>query len=241
MKVPRHIAIIMDGNGRWAKSRGMMRINGHERGAEVVRTVAEECSRLGVEQLTLYSFSEENWRRPKLEIEFLMRLLKRFIVRERDTMMKNNMRFSAMGRVHRLPANVRKEIKKSEEMTAGNTGTRLTLALSYGGRAELVDAAKTLAEKVKSGDLAPEEITEEMISENMYQPDMPDPDLVIRTAGEMRLSNFLLWQVSYAEIYITDVLWPEFTADDLNIAISDFNNRTRRYGGLVDPIKPAIG
>ncbi|MEE9312491.1 MAG: isoprenyl transferase [Planctomycetota bacterium] len=241
MEVPRHIAIIMDGNGRWAQGRGLRRINGHEKGVESVRSVAEECSRIGVEQLTLYSFSEENWRRPRLEIEFLMRLLKRFIVRERDTMMRNNMRFSAMGRIHRLPKYVRKEIDKTAEMTAVNTGTRLTLALSYGGRAEIVDGMKALAEKVKSGELLPEDIDEEMVSENLYQPNMPDPDLVIRTAGEMRLSNFLLWQVSYAEIYVTDVLWPDFDTKQLQIAIQDFNSRTRRYGGLVDPIKPAMG
>lgn len=241
MSVPRHIAIIMDGNGRWAQARGMRRINGHQKGVESVRLVAEECSRIGVEQLTLYSFSEENWSRPKLEIEFLMRLLKRFIVKERDTLMKNNMRFSAMGRVHRLPGYVRKEIQKTEELTANNTGTRLTLALSYGGRAELVDAMKILADRVKSGDISADDITEEMLSANLYQPDMPDPDLVIRTAGELRLSNFLLWQISYAEFYVTDVLWPEFGAEHLQLAIQDYNNRTRRYGGLVDPAKPATG
>lgn len=232
--VPNHIAIIMDGNGRWAEARGMRRVKGHEAGIDSVRTISEECARLGVGQLTLYAFSEENWRRPRLEIEFLMRMLKRFLVKERDTLMRNNMRFGAVGRLDRLPKDVRRELDKTIKLAEKNTGTLLSLALSYGGRAELVDAMKSLAEKVQAGELQPDQISEAMISANLYQPDMPDPDLVIRTAGEMRLSNFLLWQISYAELYVTETLWPDFREEHLQAAIEDFATRERRFGGLVD-------
>ncbi len=234
--IPRHIAIIMDGNGRWAEARNMRRVRGHEAGIDSVREIAEECARVGVGQLTLYAFSEENWKRPRLEIEFLMRMLKRFLVRERDTLMRNNMRFGAIGRLDRLPADVRKELDKTRSMTAKNTGTLLCLALSYGGRSEIVDAAKALVERVQRGELQPEEIDEASLAGAMYQPDMPDPDLVIRTAGEMRVSNFLLWQISYAELYVTDTLWPDFRPEHLHAAIEDFNRRERRFGGL----KPAL-
>ena len=232
--VPKHIAIIMDGNGRWAEARGMRRVKGHEAGIDSVRAISEECARLGVGQLTLYAFSEENWRRPRLEIEFLMRMLKRFLVKERDTLMRNNMRFGAVGRLDRLPKDVRRELDKTIKLAEDNTGTLLSLALSYGGRAELVDAMKNLAEKVQAGELQPDQINEAMISTNLYQPDMPDPDLVIRTAGEMRLSNFLLWQISYAELYVTETLWPDFREEHLQAAIEDFTTRERRFGGLVD-------
>ena len=232
--VPKHIAIIMDGNGRWAEARGMRRVKGHEAGIDSVRAISEECARLGVGQLTLYAFSEENWRRPRLEIEFLMRMLKRFLVKERDTLMRNNMRFGAVGRLDRLPKDVRRELDKTIKLAEDNTGTLLSLALSYGGRAELVDAMKNLAEKVQAGELQPDQINEAMISANLYQPDMPDPDLVIRTAGEMRLSNFLLWQISYAELYVTETLWPDFREEHLQAAIEDFTTRERRFGGLVD-------
>ena len=217
----------------------MRRIKGHEAGAESVRTVAEECARRGVEQLTLYAFSEENWKRPRLEIEFLMRILKRFIVGERETLMRNDMRFSAIGRLDRLPSGARRELERTIEMTAGNKGTNLCLALSYGGRAEIVDAFKKLAAQVSRGEIDASDIDEETISANLYQPDMPEPDLVIRTAGEMRLSNFLLWQVSYAELHVTETLWPDFGVADLNAALEDFTRRERRYGGLVDRIGPA--
>lgn len=232
MTTPRHIAIIMDGNGRWAEARGMRRVKGHENGIDSVRAIAEECARLGVGQLTLYAFSEENWKRPRLEIEFLMRMLKRFLVKERDTLMRNDMRFSAIGRIDRLPKDVRKELEKTRELTSKNNGTMLCLALSYGGRAELADAMVKLAEKVKAGELQPQDIDEQAITGALYQPDMPEPDLVIRTAGEMRLSNFLLWQVSYAEFYVTDTLWPDFREEHLHAAIADFNRRERRFGGL---------
>ncbi len=238
---PRHIAIIMDGNGRWAEARGMRRVRGHESGIDSVRNISEECARLGVEQLTLYAFSEENWRRPRLEIEFLMRMLKRFLVKERDTLMRNNMRFGAIGRLERLPADVRRELQRTTEFAAGNTGTRLCLALSYGGRSELVDAMRRIAEEVASGKRKPGEIDEALVTANLYQPDMPEPDLVIRTAGEMRVSNFLLWQISYAELYVTDTLWPDFRAEHLHAAIADYHRRERRFGGLkAAPAKSAI-
>jgi undecaprenyl diphosphate synthase len=236
--IPRHIAIIMDGNGRWAEARDMRRVKGHEAGIDSVRAISEECARLGVEQLTLYAFSEENWKRPRLEIEFLMRMLKRFLVKERDTLMRNNMRFGAIGRLERLPKDVRRELDKTTELASRNTGTRLCLALSYGGRAELVDAARKLAELVQAGELKPEEIDENMLAGALYQPGMPEPDLVIRTGGEMRLSNFLLWQVSYAEFYVTDTLWPDFREEHLHAAIEDFRHRERRFGGLNQQAKP---
>jgi len=238
-QVPKHIAIIMDGNGRWANMRGQRRIRGHEAGAESVRTIAEECARLGVEQLTLYAFSEENWRRPRLETEFLMRLLKRFIAAERETLIRNQMRFSAIGRLDRLPASVRKELDKTVRMTSGNPKTNLCLALSYGGRAEIVDAMKAISAKVCKGELKPEQVDEATVAAHLYQPQMPEPDLVIRTAGEMRLSNFLLWQISYSEFYVTDTLWPDFRVEHLHAAIEDFNGRERRFGGLV--ARPAVG
>lgn len=237
MTTPRHIAIIMDGNGRWAEARGMRRVKGHESGIDSVRSVAEECARLGVEQLTLYAFSEENWKRPRLEIEFLMRMLKRFLVKERDTLMRNDMRFGAIGRIDRLPKDVRRELDKTRELTSKNSGTKLCLALSYGGRAELADAMNKLADRVKAGELQPGEIDEDAITRSLYQPDMPEPDLVIRTAGEMRLSNFLLWQISYAEFYVTETLWPDFREEHLHAAIADFNQRERRFGGLKKPAK----
>ena len=235
--VPKHIAIIMDANGRWAEARGMRRVKGHEAGIDSVRAISEECARLGVGQLTLYAFSEENWRRPRLEIEFLMRMLKRFLVKERETLMRNDMRFGAIGRIDRLPKDVRKELDKTIQLTAGNKGTLLCLALSYGGRAELSDAMRVLAEKVQAGELKPDQIDEAAIAAELYQPNMPDPDLVIRTAGEMRLSNFLLWQISYAELYVTETLWPDFREVHLQAAIQDYNGRERRFGGLVDRAK----
>jgi undecaprenyl diphosphate synthase len=238
--IPRHIAIIMDGNGRWAEAHGMQRVRGHEAGIDSVRAIAEECAKLGVGQLTLYAFSEENWKRPQLEIDFLMRMLKRFLVRERDTLMRNNLRFGAIGRLDRLPRDVRKQLDKTTSLTAGNTGTLVCLALSYGGRAEIVDAARALAQRAARGEIAPEEIDEAALARELYQPDMPDPDLVIRTAGEMRISNFLLWQISYAELYVTDTLWPEFRPEHLHAAIEDFNRRERRFGGLKPVAKPAI-
>lgn len=236
-KLPRHVAIIMDGNGRWAQRQGLLRSSGHERGADTIRNVTTECARLGLEQLTLYAFSIENWKRPRTEVSFLMNLLKRFLVRERPTMMENDVRLTAIGRLHDLPAGARRELDRSIEMTSGNGGLNLCLALAYGGRAELVDAMKVIAAKVQAGQLRPEDIDQDLIDQHMYQPG-PHPDLLIRTAGEQRVSNFLLWQISYSEIYVTDRCWPEFDSEELAVAFADYAGRTRKYGGLVDPIAP---
>ncbi len=238
-KLPRHLAIIMDGNGRWAQAQGMLRTKGHAKGAETIRTITTECARLGLEQLTLYAFSHENWKRPKTEITFLMRLLKKFLIDERPTLMDNNVRLTAIGRLDDLPDGARSELDRTIDMTAGNDGLNLCLALSYGGRAELVDAARSLAAKVAAGELAPGDIDEDVISAHLYQPG-PNPDLLVRTAGEMRISNFLLWQVSYAEIYVTQACWPDFDVAELNKALADYAGRTRKYGGLVDPAPEAM-
>ncbi|MCC6575276.1 MAG: isoprenyl transferase [Planctomycetes bacterium] len=240
-QMPRHIGIIMDGNGRWAQVRGMMRIRGHEAGVDSVRAVTEECARLKIEQLTLYAFSAENWKRPGLEIELLMQLLKRFLTGERDTLMNNDVRLTSVGRIDGLPKAVRRELELTQTLTANNRGTNLCLALNYGGRLEIVDAVRKLAAEVKEGKLTPDQIDEAAIAARLYQPKMPEPDLVIRTGGEMRISNFLLWQISYSELYVTDTLWPEFRAEHLHRAIVDFQRRERRYGGLVDRIQSKAG
>ncbi|GIK52663.1 MAG: isoprenyl transferase [Planctomycetaceae bacterium] len=237
--VPRHIAIIMDGNGRWAQSRGMMRIRGHEAGVDSVRAITEECARLKVGQLTVYAFSAENWKRPRLEIELLMQLLKRFLVAERDTLMNNDVRLTAIGRLDALPKYVLREYELTRKLTENNKGTNLCLALNYGGRNEIVDAMQALAREVAQGRLKPEQLDEALIQARLYQPNMPEPDLVIRTGGEMRISNFLLWQISYSELYVTETLWPDFRAEHLHAAITNFNARERRFGGLVDRLKPA--
>ena len=238
-KLPRHLAIIMDGNGRWAQAQGMLRTKGHARGAETIRTITTECARLGLAQLTLYAFSHENWKRPKTEITFLMRLLKKFLIDERPTLMKNNVRLTAIGRLDDLPEGARAALDRTMAMTEGNGGLNLCLALSYGGRAELVDASRALATKVAAGEMAPGDIDEDAISAHLYQPG-PNPDLLVRTAGEMRISNFLLWQVSYAEIYVTQACWPDFDVAELNKALADYAGRTRKYGGLVDPAPEAM-
>jgi undecaprenyl diphosphate synthase len=227
----------MDGNGRWAEARGMMRIRGHEAGVDAVRAVAEECSRLKIGQLTVYAFSAENWKRPRLEIELLMQLLKRFLVNERDNMMNNDIKLTAVGRLDALPAYVLRELELSRKLTENNRTTNLCLALNYGGRNEIVDAMQKIGREIAAGRLKPEQIDEAMLFANLYQPNMPEPDLVIRTGGEMRISNFLLWQISYSELYVTDTLWPDFKAEHLHAAIADFNRRERRYGGLVDRLK----
>ena len=231
-RMPRHIAIIMDGNGRWAKHRTWARIRGHRAGVRAVRETTEECARLGIRQLTLYAFSSENWKRPQREVDLLMRLLKRFLVSERPTIQENNIRFRTIGRIDRLPKEVQKEIAETARLSRGNTGTTLCLALNYGGRAEIADAARRIAEGARDGAIDPAQVDEALIARHLYQPEMPEPDLLIRTAGEMRISNFLLWQVSYAEIHVTDVLWPDFRAADLHKAIRDFAGRDRRFGGL---------
>lgn len=229
---PRHIAVIMDGNGRWAQRRDLPRIEGHRRGVASVRRTTEECSRLGIEQLTLYCLSSENWKRPQLEIDFLMHLLEQYMIEERSTIMQNDLRVRMIGRRDGIPDQVLRELDKTVDMSAGNSGMQLNLAINYGGRAELVDAARALARDVARGALQPEQIDEAAISERLYTAGLDDPDLLVRTAGEMRISNFLLWQISYAEIWVTPRCWPEFDESALYEAISAFAQRDRRFGGL---------
>ena len=231
--VPRSVAVIMDGNGRWAQKAGFARIRGHERGIDAVRTTVTECARLGVEALVLYAFSEENWARPKREIDMLFKLLKRFLVDERGTLMDNDVRLLHSGRRERLSADVLRLIDETIELTSKNDGMRLSLAISYGGRQELIDATQRLAREVASGKLAPEAIDEQAIRGALYQPSLPDPDILIRTAGEMRISNFLLWQVSYSEIYVHDVCWPDFGKDQLREAFEDYGRRVRKFGKVL--------
>ena len=208
-------------------------MRGHERGTTAVLETVEQCAQLGVEALTLYAFSEENWQRPALEIKFLMRLLKRFLVQEREKLMENNIRLLHAGRRAKLPPEVLRELDQTIEISSSNTGMRLCLAISYGGRAELIDAISEIARRVKEGLIRPEEIDEKMISQHLYQPDLPHPDLLIRTANELRVSNFLLWQISYAEIWVTDVCWPDFRREHLWAAFESFGGRTRRFGAVV--------
>lgn len=229
---PRHIAIIMDGNGRWAQRRDLPRIEGHRRGVTSVRRTVEECARLDIQQLTLYCLSSENWKRPQNELDFLMHLLEQYMIEERSTIMKNDIVVDIIGRRDGIPENVQAEMDKTIEMSSHNSGTRLCLAINYGGRAELVDAVRSIARGVCDGELAPDDIDEQIIAEHLYTAGMPDPDLMIRTAGEMRVSNFLLWQISYAELWVTQRFWPEFCEDDLHQAIRDFAKRDRRFGGL---------
>ena len=231
---PRHIAIIMDGNGRWARSRGLPRIEGHRRGVASVRRVTEEAARLGLEQLTLYCLSSENWKRPRHELDFLMLLLEQYLVEERSTIRRENIRLSIIGRRQGIPDSVLREMDKSIELSRENTGLRLCLAVNYGARAELVDAVRRIAGLAKAGELDPAELTEQTLAEQLDTAGMSDPDLLIRTAGELRVSNFLLWQISYSEIWVTDRSWPEFAEADLHQAIRDFAARDRRYGGLND-------
>jgi undecaprenyl diphosphate synthase len=231
---PRHIAVIMDGNGRWAQAQGLPRIEGHRRGVESVRRITEECSRLGIEQLTLYCLSSENWKRPQLELDFLMHLLEQYMIEERSTIMRNNVRVATIGRRDGIPDTVLRETEKTIELAASNTGTRLCLAVNYGGRAELLDAVRRTVEEVRLGRIDVEDITEETISQRLYTAGMRDPDLLVRTAGEMRVSNFLLWQISYAELWVTQKCWPEFREADLHSAIRDFATRERRFGGLMN-------
>ena len=229
---PYHIAIILDGNGRWARRRGLPRVLGHQAGIDSVREVVEECARIGVRSLTLYAFSLENWGRPKTEVRVLMRLLRRFLVEERPRLLENRVRLVAMGRIEDLPADVRKELARTESLTADLGGMVLRLALSYGGRREIADAARRIAEAAVRGEVDPRAIDEETVSAHLYAPVLPDPDLLIRTAGEMRVSNFLLWQISYTEFYVTPVCWPEFRSRHLHEAIEAFRGRERRFGGL---------
>ena len=230
--LPRHIAIIMDGNGRWAKRRNLPRIRGHEEGAKAVRRVVTECARLGLEALTLYSFSTENWSRPKEEIAFLMELYGRYLVSERPEILENNIRLVHVGRREGLPESVLREMDITLAESSANTGLRLCLALNYGSRLEIVDAIRKIAAEVQEGRLDVADIDERLVAESLYTGGLPDPDLLIRTASERRISNFLLWQISYAELYISDVLWPDFDVGSLHEAIRDFAQRERRYGGV---------
>jgi undecaprenyl diphosphate synthase len=229
---PKHIAIIMDGNGRWAQRQGLPRIEGHRRGVASVRRITEECARLDIEQLTLYCLSSENWKRPQRELDFLMHLLEQYMIEERSTIMDNNIRVSVIGRRRDIPEAVQQEMQKTIDLSATNTGLRLCLAINYGSRLEIVDSVRRIAEEVRSGNLDPEKIDESSIASHLYTSGMRDPDLVVRTAGEMRVSNFLLWQISYAEIWVTEHCWPEFREADLHQAIRDFAARDRRFGGL---------
>ena len=236
-QMPRHIAIIMDGNGRWAQRQGMPRVEGHNKGGQVVETIALDCVALGIEVLTLYSFSIENWKRPKEEIDGLMHLYVQYLVGIRNILMKNNVKLIHLGRMATLPASVRKELLETMEMTSSNTGMILALALNYAGRAEIVDATKQIAQDYKDGKIQIDDINEKMISGNLYTAKLNDPDLLIRTASEMRVSNFLLWQISYSEFYVTDTLWPDFVKKDLETAIVAYANRDRRFGSINLPKK----
>jgi undecaprenyl diphosphate synthase len=233
-RLPKHIAIIMDGNGRWARRRHMPRVAGHRAGVTSVRSTVETAARIGIPALTLYAFSEENWKkRPKSEVDFLMRLLCRYLKRELPTLNNNNIQLRYIGRRHELPEVVQREMKEASQATAGNTGTILTLALNYSARSEIVDAFRSLAHAAaRNGGLDHLEVTEQAISDHLYTRDLPDPDLVVRTSGEMRLSNFLLWQLAYAEIYVTQTLWPDFRGVHLLEGIEEYQKRERRYGGL---------
>lgn len=226
----------MDGNGRWARERGLPRNRGHREGVNSVREITRECAKLGIKQLTLYAFSAENWKRPKNEVDFLMRMLRRFLIAERKEIMENNIRLAAIGRIHELPKEVQKELRKTREMSKNNKGMTLCLALNYGGRSEIADAVAKIAKDASEGALKPGDVNEDLISNHLYTAGMPDPDLLIRTSGEMRVSNFLLWQISYAELYVTPLCWPDFRKPQLMEAIAEYAKRERRFGGI-EPVK----
>ena len=228
--LPAHVAIIMDGNGRWAKKRLLNRIQGHEKGAETVRTIVRTCREIGIPHLTLYAFSTENWQRPRIEVEALMVLLKRFLVEERSELMENQIRLNAIGQVESLPKDVRKQLHGTMQLTAENKQMTLHLALSYGGRSEIVRMVRAITEKLASGSLPDEDITEETVARHLYTAGIPDPDLLIRTCGEMRISNFLLWQIAYAEIFVTDTLWPDFNREEFLHILDAYQKRDRRFG-----------
>lgn len=230
--LPRHVAIIMDGNGRWAQRRGLPRIEGHRRGVRSVRNTVEACAELNLEQLTLYCLSSENWKRPESELRRLMNLLEQFLIEERSEIMRQELQFATIGRREGLSDGVIREIDRTREVTRNNTGMRLCLALNYGARSEIADAAQAIAARVIAGELSVDAIEEDTVADNLYTAGMPDPDLLIRTAGEMRLSNYLLWQISYAEIWVTEKCWPEFDKAVLMQALHDFAARDRRFGGL---------
>lgn len=230
--VPRHIAIIMDGNGRWAKERGLPRVKGHEAGAESIKACVEACAELKVEFLTLYAFSSENWNRPKSEVNALMRLLEKFLVEKTDEMHEKGIRLQAIGRLTDLPETCQRKLHEAIEKTSDNDKLTLILALSYSGRLEIIDGIKSLLKAVELGHLDKAMISPEVFSQHLYTRYYPDPDLLVRTSGEMRISNFLLWQVSYTEMYVTEKLWPDFRKDDLVAAVEDYKRRQRRFGGV---------
>ncbi len=231
-RIPYHIAIIMDGNGQWAKRRGLPRLAGHRAGAQAVTRIVKAATQLQIKILTLYAFSTENWKRPKKEIDILMKLLGQFLKKEFDNLNKNNIRLTAIGRLQDLPEYIQKNLYKTMDLTRNNSGLILNLALSYGGRAEIIDATKKLISKFSEDLYKLDEITESLFSEYLYTSEFPDPDLVIRTSGKMRISNFLLWQISYSEIYVTQRLWPDFRKKDLELAVKDYARRERRFGDL---------
>ncbi len=240
-RLPAHIAIIMDGNGRWARRRSLPRVAGHKAGIESVRATVESCSRLGIQALTLYAFSVENWKRPRPEVDMLWRLLRIYLKRELPELMRNGIRFTCMGRLDGLPPQVRQDLETSIEATRRNTGLRLNVALNYSGRSELVDAVNSVIQEARlEGRLRDLQIDEESIAARLYTAGLPDPDLLIRTSGEKRISNFLLWQIAYAELYVTDTLWPDFRQTDLLHSILDYQKRDRRFGGLGPDESPAI-
>ena len=229
--IPHHVAIIMDGNGRWAKQRGLPKIAGHREGAKSVRLVIEAASELGIKVLTLYTFSTENWSRPKTEVDALFRLLAKYLEKEADSLQKNNIRFMAIGDLDGLPASVRDKVNEVARATRHNEKLILNLALNYGGRSEITNAARSLARDVASGAIKESDIDEKLFSDYLYTRSLPDPDLLIRTSGEMRISNFLLWQISYSEVYVTEKLWPDFRSADLKKAVRVYQGRERRFGG----------
>lgn len=231
-RIPRHIAVIMDGNGRWARERGLPRIEGHRRGSEAVRACTAACMEAGVPYLTLYAFSRENWQRPAAEVKALMVLLERFLTERTAEIMERNICLRAIGRLDDLPAKARQQLEKAIVKSQGNTALTLTLALSYGARTEIADAARKIAEEIRGNTLDPSTVNEETIAARLYTSGTPDPDLLIRTSGEMRVSNFLLWQISYAEIVVTPTLWPDFRKEDLFAAMQEYARRDRRFGGI---------
>jgi len=230
--LPRHVAVIMDGNGRWAKERGLPRIEGHRQGAESARTIIRAAGELGIKYLTLYAFSVENWNRPKDEVDALMKYLVHYLKTETSELNKNNVKLEVIGQIYRLPENVQEHLRKSIQTLSKNNGLTLIMALSYGGRTEIVDAVRAIGEKVKQGRLDPADINEQTVSQHLYTRSWPDPDLLIRTSGEMRVSNFLLWQISYAELVITPTLWPDFRKPQLCAALEEYARRHRRFGGV---------
>ena len=239
-RLPAHIAIIMDGNGRWARRRGQLRVAGHKAGMRPVRTIIETCAQMGIRVLTLYAFSIENWKRPRTEIEMLWRLLRTYLRLELPEMMRQHIRMNAIGRLDALPPQVHAELQEVLAETAANRGLSVNLAINYSGRAELVDAVKALVGHACRGEITAESVDEAAISANLYTAGIPDPDLLIRTSGEMRVSNFLLWQIAYAELYVTETLWPDFTRADLLRAVLDYQKRDRRFGGLGGPTPSGV-